>query len=86
MVKCLFCGFEGGFKELRSWKFRFYGVKLLQCSKCGRKINYYSGVSSKGKRSEFVIRIRQRLRRKVVEVNGKKVTSRGEINNGYPFT
>jgi hypothetical protein len=65
LVKCPFCGSEGGFKELKSWKFRFYDVKLLQCSKCERKFNYYSGVSSKGRRSEFVIRIGQRLRKKV---------------------
>jgi transposase-like protein len=73
MVKCPFCGSEDNFKELKSWKFRFYDVKLLVCLKCGRKFNYYSGVSSKGKKSEFVIRIGQRLGRKVAKISERKV-------------
>jgi hypothetical protein len=63
MVKCPFCGFEGGFEELKSWKFLFYDVKLLQCSKCRRKFNHYFGVSPRGKRSEFVIRVGWRRRK-----------------------
>jgi transposase-like protein len=62
MVKCPFCNFEGKFKELKSWKFRFYDVKLFECPICGKKFNYYLGISPKGKSSEFVIRIG--LRRK----------------------
>lgn len=64
MVKCPFCGSEDGFKELKSWKFRFYDVKLLQCSKCGKKLNYYHGISPRtGKKSEFVIRMGLRVKR-----------------------
>jgi len=60
-LKCPFCGSEGGFKELKSWKFRFYDVKLLECLKCGKKFNYYHGISpGTGKKSEFVIRIGRR--------------------------
>jgi len=60
MVKCPFCGSEGGFKELKSWKFRFYDVKRLSCSKCSGIFNHYLGVSPKTKkRSEFVIRVRE---------------------------
>jgi transposase-like protein len=60
MVKCPFCGSEGGFNELKSWKFLFYDVKLLHCSKCGRKFNHYFGASPRGKKVEFVIRIGRR--------------------------
>lgn len=62
MVKCPYCGYEGGFKELRdSWRFRFYEVKRLECPKCHSVFNYYKGVSSRsGKVSEFVIRVRPR--------------------------
>jgi uncharacterized Zn finger protein len=64
MVKCPFCGSEGGFKELKSWKFRFYDVRMLQCPKCGGVFNHYYGVSPRtGKVSEFVIRIRSRVRK-----------------------
>jgi len=57
VVKCPYCGFEGEFKLLETWKFRFYEVKRLQCSKCGGRFNYYYGVSPRtGKVSEFIIR------------------------------
>ena len=60
MVKCPFCGSEEGFKELKSWKFRFYNVKRLSCSKCNGIFNHYLGVTPKTKkRSEFVIRVRE---------------------------
>ncbi len=62
MVKCPYCGFEGGFKELKGWRFRFYRVTRLQCPKCGGVFNYYVGTSSRGKRSEFVIRVRPRTK------------------------
>jgi transposase len=61
MVKCPYCGNEGYFEELRNpWKFLFYSVKRLRCPKCGGIFNLYSGVSPKGKSSEFVIRIKPR--------------------------
>jgi uncharacterized Zn finger protein len=63
MVKCPFCGSEGGFKELKSWKFRFYDVKFLRCLNCGNKFNRYLGLSPKGKRVEFVIRAKQKKRK-----------------------
>jgi nitrite reductase/ring-hydroxylating ferredoxin subunit len=61
MVKCPYCNCEGGFKELRNTrKFLFYSVKRVQCPKCGGIFSIYSGVSPKGKRSEFVIRVKPR--------------------------
>ncbi len=66
MVKCPYCGYEADesmFKLLRDpWRFRFYTVKMLQCSKCNGVFNYYCGVSSRGRKSEFVIRVRPRMR------------------------
>jgi len=39
MVKCPYCSYEAdvsGLKLLReSWNFRFYIVKMLECSRCG---------------------------------------------------
>jgi len=70
MVKCLFCGYEADindFKLLREpWKFGFYAVEMLECSKCGKAFNYYRGVSHRDKRSEYVIKIKPR---------GRKVTT-----------
>jgi len=67
VVRCPFCGYEADlnqFKLLRNpWKFRFYEVKMLECPKCSGVFNYYSGVSPKGKRSEFIIKIKPRAPR-----------------------
>ncbi|MEO3993821.1 MAG: hypothetical protein QN229_05930 [Desulfurococcaceae archaeon TW002] len=67
-MKCLFCSYEGpeeNFKLLREpWKFRFYTVKKLQCPKCGGIFNYYSGVTSEGKKSEFLIKVKPRTKSK----------------------
>ena len=64
-VKCPYCGYEAsvaGFKLVKGpWRFRFYAVKMLECPRCNGVFNYYSGVSPKGKRSEFVIRVRPRV-------------------------
>ena len=61
MVKCPFCNYEGEFKLLKQWKFRFYDVKMFQCLKCNRVFNYYYGVSPRtGKVSEFTIKVKPR--------------------------
>jgi uncharacterized Zn finger protein len=64
VVKCPYCGFEGEFKLLKMWKFRFYDVKMVKCSNCNGVFNYYYGVNPKGKKSEFVIRIKPRIGRR----------------------
>jgi len=64
MVKCPYCNFEGNFKELRNpWKFRFYTVKRLECPRCNGIFNHYYGVSSRGKNSEFVIRVKAPIKK-----------------------
>jgi DNA-directed RNA polymerase subunit RPC12/RpoP len=56
VVKCPYCGFEGEFKLIKTWKFRFYDVRRLRCPKCGGVFNHYHGISPRtGKVSEFVI-------------------------------
>jgi len=62
MVKCPCCSYEGEFKFSKTWKFRFYDVKRMECPKCNGIFNYYKGVSSKGKTSEFVIRIKPKVK------------------------
>ncbi|MFP3319806.1 MAG: hypothetical protein RXO24_04540 [Acidilobus sp.] len=64
MVKCPYCGYEGEFRVLRTWRFRFYNVSRMECPRCHGVFNYYQGVSPKGKRSEFVIRVRPRPKAK----------------------
>jgi len=62
VVKCPYCGYEGEFRVLKTWKFRFYDVELLECTKCKGEFSYYHGVTPYGKRSEFVIRIKPRTK------------------------
>jgi len=64
MPRCPFCSYEGSeesFKLVKGpWKFRFYTVRSFECSKCHSVFNYYYGVSSRGKTSEYAIKIRPR--------------------------
>jgi len=60
LVRCPFCSYEGEFKPHKTWGFRFYEVKRLECPKCHGVFNHYHGVSPSGKKSEFVIRIKPR--------------------------
>jgi len=60
MAKCPYCGFDGELKELKRWRFRFYDVRLLECLKCGGRFNFYSGITRKGRPSEFTIKVKPR--------------------------
>jgi len=64
MVKCPFYEYEaseGSFRALREpWRFRFYTIRMLECPACRNIFNYYRGVSSKGRASEFVVRVKPR--------------------------
>jgi hypothetical protein len=51
---------RGEFKVLKTWRFRFYEVKRLECLKCRGIFNHYQGASPTGKKSEFVIRVKPR--------------------------
>jgi len=63
MVKCPYCGYDEC-EVIKTWKFRFYNVEMLQCPKCNGIFNYYKGVSSKGKWSEYVIRVKPKVGKK----------------------
>jgi transposase-like protein len=60
MIKCPYCNYEGEFKLIKNWRFRFYDVKMFECPKCHSVFNHYAGVSVKGKASEFRIKIKPR--------------------------
>jgi hypothetical protein len=64
MVRCPYCGSERGFGSLKAWSFRLYHATLLQYENCNGKSNYHHEVSpGAGKVSEFVVRIRPRVRK-----------------------
>lgn len=55
MVRCPFCGYEGEYRLLKTWKYRWWDVYLYQCPKCGRKFRYQ--VDPTGKRKSFTIKL-----------------------------
>ncbi|ACL11530.1 hypothetical protein DKAM_1204 [Desulfurococcus amylolyticus 1221n] len=71
VVRCPHCGFEAGrqsFKPLKGpWRFRFYSVEMLECPRCRGVFNYYSGISPTGKRSEFVIMLKPRVKTRALK-------------------
>ena len=34
MVRCPYCGYEGEFRVLKTWRFRFYNVSRMECLRC----------------------------------------------------
>jgi hypothetical protein len=47
VVNYPYCGFEGELGLTKTWKFRFYNVKMLQRSGCSGVFNHYYGISSR---------------------------------------
>jgi hypothetical protein len=45
MIRCPFCGFQGNFKVLKTWRFLFYSVNRLECPSYGGIFNHYHGTS-----------------------------------------
>ncbi len=71
-IKCPYCDFIGDFKSIKSWRFRFYAVTMLECPKCGGVFNYYKGISPrKGTLSEFYVKMKPRgIKRRKVSRSG----------------
>jgi hypothetical protein len=64
MPRCPCCGYEDEFKLIKMWEFKFYGIMMLQCLKRGGIFNHYYGISPRiGRVSEFVIKIKPRVRK-----------------------
>jgi DNA-directed RNA polymerase subunit RPC12/RpoP len=56
VVKCPYCGFEGEFKLLKTWRYRWWNVYLYECPKCSGRFRYQ--VDPTGKRKDYVMRLR----------------------------
>ncbi|MEM4665184.1 MAG: hypothetical protein QW794_07555 [Thermosphaera sp.] len=66
-VRHPFRSFESSVRSIKllrqPWRFRFYEVKMLDCPKCKGVLNYYEGVSPRGKQSSFTIIVKSRIRK-----------------------
>jgi len=55
VVKCPYCEYEGDFKLLKTWKYRWWSVYFYECPKCSGRFRYQ--VDSEGVRKSFIIRV-----------------------------
>jgi uncharacterized Zn finger protein len=55
MLRCPYCGFEGEFTTLKTWKYKCWEVHLHRCPKCGKSFRYH--VDPEGKRKNFIMRL-----------------------------
>jgi len=55
MVKCPYCGYEGEFKLLKTWRYRWWNVYLYECSNCHGRFRYQ--VDPAGKYKSYVMRV-----------------------------
>jgi len=55
VVKCPYCGFEGEFKLLKTWKYRWWNVYFYECPNCCGRFRYQ--VDPAGKYKNYVMRL-----------------------------
>ena len=55
MVKCPYCGYEGEFRLLKTWKYKWWNVYFYECPKCGGRFRWQ--IDPTGKYKSYVIRI-----------------------------
>jgi uncharacterized Zn finger protein len=67
MVKCPYCGYEGEFKLLKTWKYSKWDVYFYECPICGNRFRYQ--IDPTGKYKSYIIRIG--IRRKEKEEGNK---------------
>jgi uncharacterized Zn finger protein len=54
-IRCPYCGFEGEFKLLKTWKYSWWDVHFYECPKCGGRFRYQ--VDPTGKYKSYIIRV-----------------------------
>jgi len=55
VVRCPYCDFEGEFKLIKTWRYRWWDVYFYECSRCSGKFRYQADPS--GKRKSYVMRV-----------------------------
>ena len=63
VVKCPYCEYEGGFKLLKTWRYRWWNVYLYECPRCKGRFRWQ--VDPEGKRKSYVMRIGIKRKQKV---------------------
>jgi uncharacterized Zn finger protein len=55
VVKCPYCGFEGEFRLLKTWKYRWWNVYFYECPNCCGRFRYQ--VDPAGKYKSYVMKL-----------------------------
>jgi hypothetical protein len=61
LAKCPYCGYEGEFKLLKTWRYRWWEVYFYECPKCNGRFRWQ--VDPSGRYRSYVIRVGVRGRR-----------------------
>jgi DNA-directed RNA polymerase subunit RPC12/RpoP len=59
-IKCPYCGFEGEFKLLKTWRYRVWNVYYYECSRCVGRFGFY--LDPGGRCKSFTVKFRPRAR------------------------
>jgi hypothetical protein len=54
LVKCPYCGYEGEFKLLKTWRYRWWEAYFYECPKSHGRFGFH--VDPIGKRKSFIIK------------------------------
>jgi DNA-directed RNA polymerase subunit RPC12/RpoP len=55
VVKCPYCGYEGEFKLLKTWKYSWWNVYFYECPRCNGRFRWQ--VDPGGIKKSFTIRL-----------------------------
>ena len=55
LPKCPYCSFEGEFKLLKTWRYRWWDVYFYECPKCGGRFRWQ--VDPEGRRKSYVLKV-----------------------------
>jgi DNA-directed RNA polymerase subunit RPC12/RpoP len=61
-VRCPYCSYDGEFKLLKTWRYRWWEVYYYECPKCHNRFGFY--VDPTGKRKSFSVKFAPRTRLK----------------------
>jgi hypothetical protein len=60
LTKCPYCNYEGEFRLLKTWRYRWWEVNYYECPKCHGRFGFY--VDPTGKRKSLIIKFAPRAR------------------------
>jgi len=58
VVRCPYCGFEGGFKLIKTWRYRVWDVYCYECPKYGGRFRWQ--VDPSGRYRSYAMKMRSR--------------------------